>query len=110
MIPHFHNNINLSFVRHITSQARQQQQNMHYSTLLLGALPALCAAHAHAGVPKIVGGGNAFAALKNRNIFEAMEQVAEAAEAGASIHKKRDDICGAGVGKCPAGQCCSPAG
>ena len=83
---------------------------MHYSTLVLGALPALCAAHAHAGVPKIVGGGNAFAALKNRNIFEAMEHISEAAEARALINEKRDGTCGAGVGNCPAGQCCSPAG
>jgi hypothetical protein len=93
-----------------------------YSAIFLSALLASVAcAHSEAGnsrngLPKIMGGSRFNANLKNRNIFEYTQ--ARDSEAG-SVTKRspvvagtrtknpRAQSCGAGVGSCPAGYCCS---
>jgi hypothetical protein len=97
---------------------------MHSVIFLSALLASVACAHSEAGnsrngLPKIMGGSRFNANLKTRNIFEYTK--ARDSEAG-SVTKRspvvagtrtknpRAQSCGAGVGSCPAGYCCSSDG
>jgi peptidoglycan/xylan/chitin deacetylase (PgdA/CDA1 family) len=87
---------------------------MHFSTLAaVAAVAPLVSAHGSMGLPKIAGIN--MRDLKTRDLLANLEaRIAEVSTAHA--HEKRltarqdDRQCGAGIGSCPAGQCCSGAG
>ncbi|RDW70073.1 hypothetical protein BP5796_08470 [Coleophoma crateriformis] len=92
---------------------------MKFNAALLGALATLVSAHSdYAGepVPQMIGGKRFLAELRSQNpqidaqIRSSITQKRDVeSQAGAKL-EKRDDLCGPGVGSCPTGQCCSPAG
>jgi hypothetical protein len=89
---------------------------MHWNSLVavsLTALPALIEAHGIA-VPKLVG-RRSVGELKARNAFGSRDQKRSPASeplAGPKLEARQNTAgpCGAGVGSCAAGYCCSAAG
>jgi hypothetical protein len=82
---------------------------MHISTLILGSIPALAAAHNQA-FPKIVGGSSVLSQLKSRNVFSGLEHSGDALAERTPSVERRDGNCGPTLGACPTGQCCSEEG
>lgn len=87
---------------------------MHFSTLAaVAAVAPFVSAHGGMGLPKIAGIN--MRDLKSRDLLANLEaRIAEVQIAHAHENRltaRQDDReCGAGVGSCAAGQCCSPAG
>lgn len=94
---------------------------MRSTILVLVALSAIAAAHgndATAGLPKIMGGSKFLRNLKSRNVFtetfglepEALEARTPTPAETSFLEARAGETCGAGVGSCAAGLCCSSAG
>ncbi|OSS54028.1 hypothetical protein B5807_00423 [Epicoccum nigrum] len=87
---------------------------MHFSTLAaVAAIAPLVSAHGGMGLPKIAGIN--MRDLKSRDLLANLEaRIAEVKTAHAHENRlaaRQDDRqCGAGIGSCAAGQCCSGAG
>ncbi|KAJ4382155.1 hypothetical protein N0V86_002484 [Didymella sp. IMI 355093] len=87
---------------------------MHFSTLAaVAAVAPFVSAHGGMGLPKIAGIN--MRDLKSRDLLANLEaRIAEVQTAHAHANglaaRQDDRQCGAGVGSCPAGQCCSGAG
>jgi len=90
---------------------------MHSAIFLSALLVSVTSAHSETGNSpnsplKIMGGSRFNANLKNRNLFEHIQ--ARDFEVGPVRERSplvpRAQSCGAGVGSCPAGYCCSSDG
>jgi hypothetical protein len=89
---------------------------MHYSTVIaaVAALAPLASAHG-TGLPNIVGLNPRD--LKARSLlsrtgarFTGVNELVHGHSANGVKARQDDRQCGAGIGSCPAGQCCSQAG
>lgn len=97
---------------------------MKYSTLVVGALASVGAAHSdprdiHAGIPKMLGGRKLMAELRAENALpealkmEKREPVVQHMRSVEELEERQistNGQCGPGFGHCPAGQCCSIEG
>ena len=87
---------------------------MHFSTLAaVAAIAPFVSAHGGMGLPKIAGIN--MRDLKSRDLLATLEaRIAEVqvahAHASGLVARQDDRECGAGIGSCAAGQCCSGAG
>jgi hypothetical protein len=88
---------------------------MHFSTTLaaVAAVAPFVSAHGTMGVPKIAGIN--MRDLKSRDLLATLEARmadynAHGKHEAVKVRQADDRQCGAGVGNCPAGQCCSGAG
>ncbi|TLD31633.1 hypothetical protein PspLS_02222 [Pyricularia sp. CBS 133598] len=92
---------------------------MKWLSFALATYVGLVTAHGDHAIPHVVGGRQILAELRARGVLGGHGHHARHAEAAPATSETRQRLdtrqkenpqCGPGVGKCPDGQCCSPAG